>query len=263
MMAPMKLVPLGTNGFFPTLGRQTQCYLVLTDDAAIMLDAGTGVGRLLEPEIASLVEGYDRLDIFLSHYHIDHCVGLAYLPAVWRGREVVIHGPAPPFADATPDEALGRLLNAPFSAPLAVYPFKVELVPVNKTAMSVNGLDMSFRGQNHMFGSMGIRIADEIAYVTDTVADDGTIDLARNVKLLMHELWMTDDELETDEIGARNHSHLSGVARIAREANVGRLMVMHHHPKRSAAEVADMARAVEKLAETEVIVPEESKVYEL
>ncbi len=38
---------------------------------------------------------------------------------------------------------------------------------------------------------------------------------------------------------------------------------MHHHPKRSAAEVADMARAVEKLAQTQVIVPEESKVYEL
>ncbi|MCH8923113.1 MAG: hypothetical protein IIA67_08205, partial [Planctomycetes bacterium] len=82
-------------------------------------------------------------------------VGLAYLPAVWHGREVVIHGPAPPFAEATPDEALGRLLHAPFSAPLAVYPFTVKLVPVNKTAMTVSGLDMSFRGQSPMFGSMG------------------------------------------------------------------------------------------------------------
>ena len=61
MMGPMKLIPLGTNGFFPTLGRQTQCFPVLTDDAAILLQAGTGVGRPLAPEVAKLVEGYDRL----------------------------------------------------------------------------------------------------------------------------------------------------------------------------------------------------------
>lgn len=259
----MKLVPLGTNGFFSTFGRQTQCYLVLTDEAAILLDAGTGLGRLLEPEIVKLLEGYDRLDVFLSHYHLDHCVGLAYLPEVWRGREVVIHGPAPPFAEATPDEALGRLLHAPFSAPLAVFPLKAEIVPVSETAMTVSGLDMSFRGQTHMYGSMGIRIGDDIAYVTDTVADEGTIDLARNVKLLMHEVYLTDSELKTDAINAANHSHVSGVARIAREANVERLMIMHHHPGRTPAEVAAMARAVEKLAEREVIVPEESKVYDL
>ncbi len=50
MMVFVNLIPLGTNGLLPALGRQTQCHLALTDDAAIMLDAGTGVGRLLEPE---------------------------------------------------------------------------------------------------------------------------------------------------------------------------------------------------------------------
>ncbi len=260
---PVKLVPLGTNGFFSTFGRQTQCYLVLTDDAAVLLDAGTGLGRLLEPEIAKLLEGYGRLDIFLSHYHLDHCIGLAYLPEVLPGRQVVIHGPAPPFATATPDEALNRLLNVPFSAPLAVFPLKAEVVPVSESAMSVNGLDMAFRGQKHMFGSMGIRIGDDVAYVTDTIADEGTIGLTRNVKLLIHEVYLTDSEAETDEINARNHSYVSGVARIAREANVGRLMITHHHPRRTPAAVAGMARAIEKLAGREVIVPEESKVYDL
>ena len=167
---------------------------------------------LLEPEIVKLLEGYDRLDVFLSHYHLDHCVGLAYLPEVWRGREVVIHGPAPPFAEATPDEALGRLLHAPFSAPLAVFPLKAEIVPVSETAMTVSGLDMSFRGQTHMYGSMGIRIGDDIAYVTDTVADEGTIDLARNVKLLMHEVYLTDSELKTDAINAAKMASMSARA---------------------------------------------------
>lgn len=262
-MMRVKLIPLGTNGFFPSLGRQTQSYLVLTDEAAIMLDAGTGVGRLLEPEIAELIRGYDRLNIFLSHYHLDHCGGLMSLSEVWPGSEVVIHGPAPPFAKASPSEALNTLLNAPFSPPIEAYPFKVSLVPVNTTSMTIEGIGFRFRGQRHWRGSMGIRIADDITYVTDTVADDDTIDLARDVKLLMHELWMTDEEFEADEIGAVNHSHVSGVARIAKEANVGRLMVTHHQPKRRMDEIQAMADEVRDLSGVEVLIPEETKHYEL
>jgi ribonuclease BN (tRNA processing enzyme) len=259
----MKLIPLGTNGFFPSLGRETMSFLVLTEDEAILLDAGTGVGRLIEPEIAKLVRGYDRLNIFLSHYHLDHCAGLAYLPGVWKGTRVVIHGPAPPFAKTTPDEALGRLLDVPFSAPLEAFPFDVEVVPVSTPSMTLGGSAMSFRGQKHWNGSMGIRIGNDITYVTDTVVDDGTVDLAKGVKLLLHEVWMTDDEFRADKFGATQHSYVSGVARIAKAADVGRLMITHHQPKRVAAEVADMARGIEKLAEREVMVPEESRCYEI
>src|ERR1044072_2904577 len=52
----LRLVPLGTNWYIPSHGRQTMCFLLLDGDgAALLLDAGTGLARLLAPEIAALL----------------------------------------------------------------------------------------------------------------------------------------------------------------------------------------------------------------
>ncbi|MGD2114802.1 MAG: MBL fold metallo-hydrolase, partial [Acidobacteriota bacterium] len=76
----MRLIPLGTNGYIPTHGRQTMCFLVRFEDRALLLDAGTGVARLLEPRVRELLEGVEQLDVILSHFHLDHVIGLSYLP---------------------------------------------------------------------------------------------------------------------------------------------------------------------------------------
>ena len=74
-MTSLSITPLGTNGFIPTHGRQTQCYLVRRNGAAFLLDAGTGLGRLLEAPLASALRGCERLEIVLTHYHLDHPSG--------------------------------------------------------------------------------------------------------------------------------------------------------------------------------------------
>lgn len=257
----MKLVPLGTNGFFPSLGRQTASFLLLAEDEAILLDAGTGVGRLVEPDMASLLAGQHRLTVFLSHYHIDHVVGLAYLRAVWDG-PFTIYGPAPPFTKTGPEEALGRLLNAPYSAPLEAYPAPVMIVPVSDEALTVRGMEFRFRGQRHWRGSMGIRVGDELTYVTDSTVEEGTADLARGTRLLLHEVWLTDEELAADEEGALNHSNVSGVAGVAKEAGVELVWMIHHQPKRSALEIEQMAREIQRQAGIGVVAPAEGKLYE-
>jgi ribonuclease BN (tRNA processing enzyme) len=258
----MRVVPLGVNGFFPGSGRHTATYLALTDEAAYMMDAGTGVSRLLEPEIAEMLKPYDHLNVFLSHYHLDHCIGLAYLMGVWD-RDVRVYGPATPHNISNPEEALGKLLTAPYSAPLDFHPFEVKLIPVSEESLTVDGFEMRFRTQKHWCKSMGIRLGDEIAYITDTVPDDGTTDLVRGVKLLLHEVWMTDDELETDEIGRREHSNASAVARIGMEADVGRIMMIHHRPERTTEEIEEMRQSMEKAAGRKVIAPIETRVYEV
>lgn len=255
-------MPLGINGYFPSYERHTACYVALTDDAAFMLDAGTGVGRLLEPQIVDLLKPYDHLNIFLSHYHLDHCGGLAYLAGVWN-REVRIHGPASPHSISSPEEALGRLLDAPFSAPIKVLPFEIKLIAVAEESMMVDGVEMRFRTQKHWCNSMGIRLGDDIAYITDTIPDEGTIDLVRGVKLLLHEVWMTDGEVERDEVGRREHSNASAVAQIGKAAGVGRIMMIHHKPGRSPEEIEEIRRSMEDLAEREVIAPVEGRVYEV
>lgn len=262
----LRLVPLGTNGYIPSHGRQTMCFLVVGEGEALLLDAGTGLGRLLQPEIAGLLADCPRLEILLTHYHLDHVVGLSYLPGVWRERPVRLHCPAPPLVDGEPENAMARLLSPPFfPIELAQFPSGVEVVPVDGSGEHrIGSLTLRLRRQSHPGGSAGVRVGDLFVYATDTSADEATAELARGVPLLLHEAWATDDEARAADPGGHGHSASAGVARVARAAGVARLMPVHHHPARSEAGVAALAGEIARQAPgVEVLVPEEGRIYPL
>jgi ribonuclease BN (tRNA processing enzyme) len=70
---------LGSGGWIPTGRRETTSVLVRRGDRALLLDAGTGARRLVGGD---LLHGVARLDVVLTHFHLDHVCGLAYLPAL-------------------------------------------------------------------------------------------------------------------------------------------------------------------------------------
>ena len=261
----LRLVPLGTNGYIPTHGRHTMSFLLLGEEA-LLLDAGTGVARLAEPAIAALLRPYPRLDVLLTHYHLDHVVGLVYLPGLWPDRPVRIAGPAPPLADCGPRRALELLLNPPLCGlPLAEFPMPVEIVELSEPRAELAGLAIALRRQHHPGGSVGVRIGDALAYVTDTSPDPATAELARGVDLLLHEVWKTDEEIGAAPPGEPDggHSHLSRVAAIARQAGARRVMPVHHHPRRSEGELHAIVAALGERSGCEALLPEEGRVYEV
>jgi ribonuclease BN (tRNA processing enzyme) len=259
----MRLVPLGTNGFIPTFGRQTMSFLVLDQEEALLLDAGTGLARLLEPAVGTLVAGRRHLHLFLTHYHLDHVVGLSYLTAVWRDRGLTLHAPTRPLVEVEAEAAIEQLLSPPlFPIRLADFPLAVEVRPYSGEPLEIGGLRLRLRRQTHPGGSVGVRIGDALAYVTDSVVDEDTVGFVRGVGLLLHEVWLTAAEAEAQDAAAIGHSAAPGVARLAREAGVGRLMPVHHHPKRDR---QDLERLVAELAASglAVLLPEEGEVYEI
>src|SRR4029079_10987383 len=68
---PMKLILLGTGGYFPTTRRHTACLML--PDVGVVLDAGSGMCGIAG-HLAT-----EQLDIFLTHAHLDHVLGLTYL----------------------------------------------------------------------------------------------------------------------------------------------------------------------------------------
>lgn len=259
-----RLVPLGINGYIPSFGRQTMSFLLLTAQEALLLDAGTGVSRLLEPTMIELLQPYDCLNIILSHYHLDHVVGLSYLPGTWMRGVVRIYAPGRPFVEAEPNEALDRLLRPPlFPRRFEDFPTPVEVLPIRSEWLQIGNLTIHLHGQSHPGGSMGVRIGDGIAYVTDTPVEQTTEAFVQGVKLLLHEVWLTDEEAEQDQVEREKHSYVSGVAQIARHAKVGSLMPIHHHPKRSDGEIQKLVQEMEALAGVEGVVPEEGRIYPL
>ena len=259
-MKGMELIPLGTNGFFSTGGRQTMSFLALDGETAVLLDAGTGVGRLLEGQLASRIAGCGRLEIFLSHYHLDHVAGLAFLSAVWGGGPVRILAPGPPLVDGDPS-ALDRLVAPPlFPKGLSDLSFPVEIRPYTED-LELAGRPARVRRQDHGGGSVGLRW-NGLAYCTDCRVDGGSAPFVRGSDLLIHEVWVTDEEAE-DGANRDGHSTVGEVADLAAEAGIRRLLPVHHRPGRTDEELARIRTLLADRSGIEVLATGEGEALEV
>lgn len=254
----MRILPLGSNGFFPSHGRQTMCTLVLTEERLIALDAGTGLGRLMEPAVRDRIRGYEDLDILLTHYHLDHVVGLSYLPAVWPHGKVRLFAPEPPLVDATPAESLDRLVGPPLFV-TTLRNMGVEVVPLDSGELHIGSLVFRMRRQHHPGGSVGYRLGDSLAYMTDTIVDDESARFADGVHFLLHEVWLTESEALQTPAADSGHSDVAAVGRLAASCGVRDLCLVHHHPKRTASELEELARTLRSMGDFRVWIPDEGR----
>jgi len=231
----MKLILLGTTGYHPNDRRHTPCLLL--PECGVMLDAGTAVYRAGEYLATS------ELDIFLTHAHIDHVVGLTYLFSVMRAHplaRVTLHGPA---------EKLAAVEEHLFSD--ALFPTRppFDFCPLEKDVSLPNGGRLSYFPLEHQGGSVGYRLdwpGHSMAYVTDTTADVDAAYVAKieGVDLLIHECYFSDDRADwARKVG---HSHTTPVAQVARRAGVKRLVLVHLNPLLTADDPIgiDVARAI-------------------
>jgi ribonuclease BN (tRNA processing enzyme) len=230
----ISIVPLGTGGYFPTRRRATASVLVRGERTALLFDAGTGVGRLLEPEFRRQLEGVDCLNILLSHYHLDHVIGLTWLPKVWQSR-VRIFAPSEPLVDARAQDALNRLTGTPlFALPLDRFPSPTEVVSVTSEApLEIGEFSVRVLRQRHSGGSAGFRVDDRFAYVTDTDPGERHVAFLNGVEVAFMDAFYDSAEYAAagGAPGERlDHGSNAGVAAVAREAGVGTLGLVHINP---------------------------------
>src|SRR4249919_865887 len=90
----LDVVFLGTSGSMPTAHRAPAATLVRRGGERILFDCGEGTQRQLLRSTVGLVE---LPEIFLTHYHADHYLGLPGMLKTFalRGREVplTVYGP--------------------------------------------------------------------------------------------------------------------------------------------------------------------------
>ncbi len=237
----MKLVLLGTTGYHPNDRRQTACMAL--PECGVVLDAGTGMYRL-GPWLKT-----DTLDIFLSHAHLDHVVGLTYLLELLYGRDmrrVTIHGEQEKLA------AVQEHLFSPLIFPVSP---DYEFRPLTgETALPQSGRLTSFPLE-HPGGALGFRLdwpGRSLAYVTDTTAkpDCQYLDAIHGVDVLLHECYFSDEQAQFAEI--TGHSCATPVAEVARAAEVGRLILVHVAPFSTDDDPIGLARAQEVFPQTEL-----------
>jgi ribonuclease BN (tRNA processing enzyme) len=226
---------LGTQGWIPTSRRETTCVAVEDGDRLLIFDAGTGLGRLVEPPASGLLQRAKEFHLFLTHYHLDHVCGLAYLPALFADRPLTIHAPEATVNSVAIEKGVGELIRHPYNPGSLDIP-GLKLDSLASGSNEVAGHEVRVRQQCHPDTTVAYRIDDAFVLATDTVYDPGTAEFASGVRLLLHESWIdgAEEHMPGQEgLVARaykSHSSARQAASVAAAAEVGELFLIHLNP---------------------------------
>lgn len=213
---------LGSAGWMPRAGQETSCFLLETQAELVMLDAGTGVANLgLATEA---LRRHDRLSVLLSHYHLDHLVGLMYLKRFAAGKRVDVYGPGRPvYPKTTREYAEDMLQGALYSSGPHGFAREVHYHDYGGRDFCVGDLSVAVREQSHSSPSFELRLGGLVTYATDTSFDASAWEGCAPSELLLHECWQA-------AAGDPRHTSVEALAAGLPRDRFGRVLLVHHNP---------------------------------
>lgn len=259
----MQITLCGTRGSTPAPGRDfvrygghTSCLAITADGAAVpelLLDAGTGIR-----EVTGLLAGRPFLGtIALTHLHWDHFQGLPFFAGGDRDdARIWLLLPAPA-GGAGAEAALERAMSPP-SFPITPRQLRGDwsFSGLEPGAVRLGPLTLLAREIPHKGGrTFGYRVSDShaaIAYLPDHdpaelgpgpdglgVYHDAALELADGADVLMHDsFWYAED---FDPARTFGHAAAEYAIGLAAAAGASRVLLLHHRPDRTDAELDKLA----------------------
>jgi phosphoribosyl 1,2-cyclic phosphodiesterase len=246
----MKITLWGTRGSLPSAGPETVRYggntsCVELRDASgglVVLDAGTGIRRLG----GTVERSIPRLDILLTHLHMDHIQGFGFFEPLFRP-ELEVHVWGPPSTTHDLRTRLTKYLSPPlFPVRLRDLPSRLHLHDVPMDAFAIASLQVYAALVFHPGPTVGYRFVERshsVVYIPDHEPALGArsfpgsprwtsgYDLAQGADLLIHDAQFTAEEY--DHRVGWGHSAIDDTARFAELVGAHRLVTFHHDPSHS------------------------------
>lgn len=192
-------------------------------EMGLIFDAGTGMYRARD-----LIQT-DTLDIFMSHVHLDHSIGLTFL------YDILFKKPVSRVTVHVAEDKLETIRQHLYAQKLfPVQPnFELRTLKVDGAFDLGHGAKLTAIPVEHPGGCHAFRLDwpdRSMAYVTDTVADAEApyVEQIRGVDTLIHECYFPDGWEEKALL--TGHSCLTPVAQVARKAEAKRLFLVHINP---------------------------------
>ncbi|MGB5228895.1 MAG: MBL fold metallo-hydrolase [Eudoraea sp.] len=242
----MRIKLHGTRGAYPTSSKETQklggntpCIELIAGEERLILDAGTGI---LNIDFDSYYTS-DRIDILLTHLHMDHIQGLGFFKPIFDPKkEVHIWGPG---GSSYPlKDRLNRFLSPPlFPIMLRDIPCKLVIHELPNKPFKLGKFLISSKFVSHPGPTVGFRIqvgSKSVTYIPDhepilcspqLYKEDKWIsgfDLCKNTDLLVHDSQYSPGEYE-NKVGW-GHCSLEIAAELSARAKVKSLVMFHHDP---------------------------------
>ena len=212
---------LGAAGWIPGVN-ETSCIMVENKGTLFILDAGTGLSNLRK--YRAVLEKYDTVHLLLSHYHLDHMIGLIYIDPFIREKRFRVYGPGRMAYPETTEEYLHAFLRKEFfSRSIDTFSRDVQIRDFPAESFFIEDTKITIAGQTHSAPSFRITIDDRFIYATDTVFQADVWD-GISADLLFHECW----EYETS--GHDRHSSLQQLKNELPLSSFGKIYLIHHNP---------------------------------
>jgi ribonuclease BN (tRNA processing enzyme) len=213
----MNVIFLGTNGWYDTLTGNTCSVLVQSDEYDVIFDAGNGFAKA-----DSYITQEKPTYLFISHYHIDHIVGLHTLTKFNFENPLRICGQT----GIVP--VLNSVIREPFTIPFEKLPFPVLFTELAEGMHHVP-FPLECRLLVHPVPCFGYSIIiddKKISFCTDTGFCENAVLLSRNSDLLIAECGLKPGENSP----GWPHLNPEDSIRIAKEARAKRLALIHFAP---------------------------------
>ncbi len=192
-------------------------------EMGLIFDAGTGMYR-----VRDLIQT-ETLDIFMSHVHLDHSIGLTFL------YDILFEKPVKQVTVHVAEDKIETIRNHLYSQQLfPVQPnFELRALKVDGPIKIGDDASLTAIPVEHPGGCHAFRLDwpdHSMAYVTDTVADAAApyVNEIADVDTLIHECYFPDGW--EDKALLTGHSCLTPVAQVARAAKAKRLFLVHINP---------------------------------
>jgi ribonuclease BN (tRNA processing enzyme) len=210
----MQVTLLGTNGWFDTSTGNTPCVLVESKDWTVIFDAGYGFAKIDQYGVGS-----KPVYLILSHFHMDHLIGLHTLAKNDFKAGLTILGMS------GVNEALNHFFDARFTVPLSALRFPVTILEC-ETSLDQLPFRLQALPLVHSGPVLGFRLEADgcaLAYLTDTGYCANAVTLAENADLALVECSLPngDDDMGWPHLNPR----LAG--KIAGQANLKKMALIH------------------------------------
>jgi phosphoribosyl 1,2-cyclic phosphodiesterase len=218
-------------------GGNTSCVEINAAGRTLIFDGGTGIRELGDQMAAH--PPVDA-DIFLSHSHVDHIVGLPFFSPFYDQRNTFRVWSGHLNGNGSTKFAIHSLMAAPifpvdpaiFTAVVTYRDFKAG----DSLGDVAPGVVIRTAALNHPNGATGYRVEvgdKAIAYVTDTEhkageLDKTVIDLAHNADIMIYDATYTDEEYP-EKVGYGHSTWQEGI-KVAVAAKAKLLILFHHDP---------------------------------